>query len=73
MGEVADDEPGVFAGELDLATEREIVANEHTGSGDDAGGECFVVAVSQTEHPAIVIAGGLGVDFHQAEVALAFV
>jgi hypothetical protein len=72
LRQVADNETGVFASEFDLTTEGEIVANEHTGPGDDARGECFVVAVSQTEHPAIVIAGGLGVDFHEAKVALAF-
>jgi hypothetical protein len=71
LWQVADDEPGVFAGELDLATEAQIVAHEHTGPGDDAGGEGLVVGVSKSEHPAVVIAGFLGVNFHQAEVAQA--
>jgi hypothetical protein len=72
LWEVADDEPGVFAGEFDLAAERQVIAHEHTGSGDDAGGERLVVVVPQAEHPAVVIAGFLGVEFHQAEAALAF-
>ena len=39
---------------------------------DDAGGERLVGVVPQAEHPAVVIAGFLGVEFYQAEVALAF-
>ena len=73
LRQVADDEPGVLAGEFDLAAEAQIVANEHAGPGDDAGGERFVVAVTEAEHPAVVVAGFLGMDFHEAEVALALV
>lgn len=68
LGEVSDDEPGVFAGELDLTTEGEVVANEHTGSGNDSSGELFVMAVPETENPAIVVTGFLGVDFHQSKI-----
>ena len=73
LGEVPDDEPSVFAGEFDFPTEGEVIANEHTGTGDDASGDCLVVAVTESEHPAIIIAGFLGMDFHEAEVALALV
>jgi hypothetical protein len=59
LGEVADDEPGVFAGEFDLTTEGEIIANEHTGTGDDTCGELLVVAVPETKNPAIVFTGFL--------------
>ncbi len=73
LGQVADDEPGVFTCEFDLATEAQIVANENTGTSDNASRKGLVVAVSETEHPAIVIAGLLCVDLHQSKVALAFV
>ena len=73
-GQIPQDEPGVLARELDLATEAKVVANEHTGPSDNAGGERLVVAVAQPQHPAVVVAGGvLGMDFHKAEVALTLV
>ncbi len=68
LGEVADNEPGVFAGEFDLATEREVVANEHTGTGNNSGGELLVVAVPKSKNPAIIVTGFLGVDFHEAKI-----
>ena len=68
LGEVADDEPGVFAGEFDLTTEGEVVANEHTGTGNDACGELLVVAVPKSKNPAIIITGFLGVDFHESKI-----
>ena len=68
LGEVADDEPGVFAGEFDLTTEAEIVANEHTGTGNDTCGELLVVAVPKSKNPAIIITGFLGVDFHESKI-----
>lgn len=68
LGKVSDDEPGVFAGEFDLTTEAEVVANEHTGTGNDTCGELLVVAVPKTKNPAIIITGFLGVDFHESKV-----
>lgn len=68
LGEVADDEPGVFAGEFDLTTEGEVVANEHTGSCNDTCGELLVVAVPKSKNPAIIVTGFLGVDFHQSKI-----
>lgn len=68
LGKVADDEPGVFAGEFDLTTEAEIIANEHTGTGNDTCGELLVVAVPKSKNPAIIITGFLGVDFHEAKI-----
>ena len=68
LGEVADDEPGVFAGEFDLTTEGEVVANEHTGAGNNSCGELFVVAVPKSKNPAIVVTGFLGVDFHESKI-----
>ena len=70
LRQIAHDEPRVFAREFDLATEAQIVTNEDAGPGDDAGGERLVVTVTKTKHPAIVVTGFLGVDFHQTEVAL---
>jgi len=73
LRQITYDEPGVFAGEFDLARKRQIIADEHAGPGDDAGGERFVVAVAEAKNPTVVVAGFLGVDFHEAEVALALV
>ncbi len=68
LGDVADDEPGVFAGEFDLTTEGEIIANEHTGTGNDTCGKLLVVAVPKSENPAIIITGFSGVNLHQAKI-----
>jgi hypothetical protein len=73
LGEVADDEPGVFAGEFDLTTEAEVITNEHTGTGDDTCGELLVVAVPKSKNPAIIITGFLGVDFHESKIPHAVV
>jgi hypothetical protein len=63
----------MFAGEFDFATEGEVVANEHTGTGNDSGGELLVVAVPESKNPAIVVTGFLGVDFHEAKIPHAIV
>lgn len=68
LREVADDEPGVFAGEFDLTAEGEIIANEHTGTGNDPCGELLVVAVPKSKNPAIIITGFLGVNLHQTKI-----
>ena len=68
LGKVSDDEPGVFAGEFDLTTEAEIIADEHTGTGNDTCGELLVVAVPKSKNPAIVITGFLGVNLHQTKI-----
>ena len=73
LRQIAHDEPCVFAREFDLATKAQIVTNEDAGPGDDAGGERLVVRVSQPEHPAVVVAGILGVNFHETKVALPLV
>ncbi len=49
-GEVALDEPGVPAGDLDLAGKSEVVAHEHLAAQNHRGGEPLVVAVAQTQH-----------------------
>ncbi len=68
LGKVSDDEPGVFAGEFDLPAEGEVIANEHTGTGNDSCRELLIVAVPKSKNPAIVVTGLLGVDFHQAKI-----
>ena len=68
LGQVADDEPSVFAGEFDLTTKGEVVAYEHTGTGNDTCGELLVVAVPKSKNPAIVVTGFLGMDFHEAKI-----
>ena len=60
----------MFACEFDLVGERQVVTNEDAGPGDNAGGERLVVAVTQPEYPAVVVAGFLCVGFHETEVAL---
>ena len=72
LWQVTIDEPGVFASEFDLATEAQIVTNEDTGSRDNSSWEFFIMAVSKPKNPAIIVAGFLGVDFHQTKIALAF-
>ena len=73
LRQIAHDEPCVFAREFDLATEAQIVTNEDACPGDDAGGERLVMAVTQPEHPAVVVAGFLGMDFHETKISLALV
>ncbi len=73
LRQITHDEPGVFAGELDLSREGKVIAHKHAGPGDNAGGEGFIVTVTEPKHPAIIFAGFLGMNFHETEVALAFV
>lgn len=73
LGKVTVDEPGVLACEFDLAAKAQIVTNKYCSPGHDTGGECLVVTVAQAEHPAVVVAGSLSVDFHETKVALSFV
>ena len=73
LRQIPHDEAGVFPGKLDLAAEGKVVTNKDAGPGDDAGGEGLVVAVAQSEHPAVVRADRSGLDFHQSEVTLSFV
>ena len=73
LRQIPQDEPGVLAREFDLAAEAEVVANEDTGTGGDAGRERLVVTVAQAEHPAVVLVGLATLDLHQAEVAQAVV
>lgn len=68
LGEVTNDEPCVFAGEFDLTTEGEIIANEHTGTGNDTCGELLVMAVPKSKNPAIIITGFPGVNLHQTKI-----
>ena len=72
-GKVAEDEPGVLAGKFDFAIKGEVVAAKHGRSCHNACGECFVVAVAQAEHPAVVLIVLTTLDFHEAEVAHAVV
>ncbi len=73
LRQITHDEPGVFAGELDLSGEGKVIAHKHAGPGDDAGGEGLVMAVTQSKNPAIILTGFLGMNLHETEVALAFV
>ena len=72
-GQIAVNEPGVLPGEFRLAAEAQVVADKHAGPRDDARREGLVVAVTQAQHPAVVLTGLLTVDLHQSEVALTVV
>ena len=71
LRQVAHDEPGVFSGEFDLAGERQVVTNEDRGTSDNTSRKGLVVAVTETQNPAIIVVGFLGVDFHETEISLA--
>ena len=71
--QVAGDVRGVFARQLYLTGKAEVVADENTRPGGNACGECFVVTVSQAEHPAVVFRVLFAQDFHQSEIALTVV
>lgn len=71
--EVTGDKFRVLPGKFYFAAEAEVIADEHGGTSDDASRERLIVAVSESEHPAIIIAGFLPVDFHETEITLTFV
>lgn len=73
LRQVSENEAGVLSRELDLTTEGEVVANEHAGAGNDTCWELLVVAVTQTEDPAIVVTGFLRVNLHQTKIPHAIV
>lgn len=66
---VAGDEPGVLPGELDLTRKRQVITTKYRGAGDDARGECLIVTVAQTKHPAVIQVGLPLLDLHEAKVA----
>ncbi|MDB6025581.1 MAG: hypothetical protein JWM68_1804 [Verrucomicrobiales bacterium] len=70
LRQVPIDERGVLAGELHLAAEGEVVADEHVCPSNDASRERFVVRVAEPKYERVVIAGNAPVpDLHEAEVA----
>lgn len=74
LRQVTIDKPGVFASELDVSVEGQVIADEDAGAGDNASWERFIVAVSETQDVGIILAlvFQLGVDFHESEIPLAF-
>ncbi len=66
--EITDDEAGVLSRQFDLTGKRQIVANHDTGPGDDASRECLVMAVPDSENPAVIVVVVAVEDFHQPEV-----
>ena len=73
LRQIAHNESSVFAREFNLAGERQVVANEDACPGDDAGGERLIMAVTQPEHPAVIVTGFLSMDFHETKISLALV
>ena len=64
--------PGVFAGQLDFPREAEVVANEHGRTGDNTRWKRLVMGIPKSQHEAIIVVAFGVVDFHEAEVPLAF-
>lgn len=65
---------GVFAADLDLPTEGEVVTGEDRGAGYEAGREGLVVTVAEADNPGIVLIRLAGLhDLHDAEVASSLV
>lgn len=54
MVEISHGVPGMFPTQLDLPAEDKVVANEDSGSGNQARWIAFVVAVSKPDDPAVV-------------------
>ncbi len=71
-GKVSDDEAGVFSGEFDLPGKGEVVAHKNASAGDNTCWKGLVMAVSETEHPTVVIIVLRAKNFHQTEVSMAF-
>lgn len=72
-GQIPGDVGGVFAGQLHLAAEGEVVAAKNRRAGHNAGREGLVVTVPQAEDPAVILVGFAALDLHEAEVAQSFV
>lgn len=72
LPKVTKSEPSVLPTDLDEARERQIVANEDSGSSHEASRERLVVAVSQSHHPAVsVVERGIEwCDFQDPKVAV---
>lgn len=72
MTQVTDRKAGVFATDLDLTGEGEVVATEDASAGDEAGRERFVMAVAQSDDPMVVLDRVTGkTHLEDAEVAIA--
>ena len=69
MGEITHNEARVLPRQLHLAAERQIIADEYAGTGDNPSRKCFAVGVSQSQHPAIIIVVVAVLDLHQPEVS----
>jgi hypothetical protein len=68
INKIANDEAGMFSGQFHLAGKAQVIADENRSPGYDAGGEGFVMRVSEPKDPAIVVVTVAIDDFHQPEI-----
>ena len=70
LRQIPDDESGVLPCEFNLSTEGQVIAYKDLCPGGDACWEGFVVAITKTQHPAVVVTtGDLGLNFHEPEIS----
>src|SRR6185436_18709891 len=73
VGEIALDEDGVLAADLDLAAEGEVVADEDARADHETRGEALVVRIAEADDQRVVDRVVAVLELEHAEVALAFV
>src|SRR4029078_13247924 len=73
VGEIALDEDGVLAADLDLAAEGEVVADEDARADHQTRGEALVVRIAEADDQRVVDRVVAVLELEHAEVALAFV
>ena len=70
LGEIAFDEAGMAAGQLDLAVEGEVVTDEDLIASGEGRREGLVVGVAHAQHPRVALVLGIHrLDGEEAEVA----
>lgn len=71
LRQVTFDEAGVLACELDLTTERQLIANENARADDEASGVALSVRVSDPCDERVIVMRLAVLKFKQAEIAIA--
>ncbi len=66
---VAANESGMLSGELDLATEGQVVANENLCASSYSCGETLVMGISQPNYPAVIVGFGIIGNFDETEIS----
>lgn len=68
-GQIPVNESGVLPGQFDFSGETQVIADEDLGSRNETGGEAFVMGVSQTENPRVIVMGATVLNLNQTKVA----